>query len=113
MFTQEVTERNTLFDLTENRGKMAEMNQSAEEINSETTNESGAKTLIFVFKTSVRNKKQVKAISEQIQEIQGILTWNFDLTDCDKILRIEANKPVAQQIEQKLHSLLYACEELL
>ena len=67
---------------------------------------------VFVFKTSVRNKKKIQEIAKHFEQIPGILAWNFDLTDCDKILRIEANRNVAAMVEKKLHSLHCLCEEL-
>jgi hypothetical protein len=46
--------------------------------------------MVWVFKTTIKNKVQVRKISPILDELilpQG--KWNFDLEDCDKILRIE------------------------
>lgn len=46
--------------------------------------------MVWVFKTTIKNKIQVRKISPILDELilpQG--KWNFDLEDCDKILRIE------------------------
>jgi hypothetical protein len=46
--------------------------------------------MVWVFKTTVKNKTQVKKVAPLLN---GLLPpsskWNFDLNDCDKVLRIE------------------------
>jgi hypothetical protein len=44
---------------------------------------------IEVFKTNVANKKAAKVILEEIGTRQPEYKCNFDLEDCDKVLRIE------------------------
>ncbi len=46
--------------------------------------------MIFIFKTSVKTKRQVRALHPEIDKILSKAKWNFDLEDCDKILRIES-----------------------
>ena len=46
--------------------------------------------MIFVFKTSVKTKMQVQQLQPHIDTIVPIAAWNFDLQDCDKILRIDS-----------------------
>ena len=47
--------------------------------------------MVLVFKTTVKNKTQVKKVAPLLN---GLLSpcakWNFDLSDCDKVLRIES-----------------------
>lgn len=47
--------------------------------------------MVWVFKTTVKNKTQVKKVAPMLN---GLLLpaakWNFDLSDCDKVLRIES-----------------------
>jgi hypothetical protein len=38
--------------------------------------------------------------------------WNFDLTDCDKILRIDSEENVVLKIIELLNLHNYSCEEL-
>ena len=45
--------------------------------------------MVEVFKTNVRNKTQAKQISAWIKTIFSEARINFDLGDCDKVLRIE------------------------
>jgi hypothetical protein len=47
---------------------------------------------VEVFKTNVAHKQAAKAIIEQIGVYQPQYKCNFDLDDCDKVLRIENAK---------------------
>ena len=67
---------------------------------------------IYVFKTSVKYKKQIHAISKQFEAIENIKKWNFDLDDCDKILRIESATNITAIACHVLHSLNINCVEL-
>jgi len=69
---------------------------------------------ILVFKTNLEDKHHISAARKVLKTIQGILYWNVDLHDCDKILRIEANELILapQRIEQMLIQAGYYCEEL-
>jgi hypothetical protein len=68
--------------------------------------------MIFVFKTSVKTKKQIKAFKPQIDNILLKGKWNFDLEDCDKILRIESEENVVREIQKLLNIHHFYCEEL-
>jgi len=68
--------------------------------------------MIYVLKTSVKYKYQVKIISIELDKIKDLKKWNFDLEDCDKILRIETNKKTIKNICEILNSLNYICEEI-
>jgi hypothetical protein len=54
---------------------------------------------VLVFKTNIRYKKQLNAIQQHISEHPGILKWNIDLKDCDKVLRIESKNIEPVMIE--------------
>ena len=41
--------------------------------------------MIFVFKTSVKTKVQLKKLKPHIDELLPGAIWNFDLEDIDKI----------------------------
>lgn len=45
--------------------------------------------MIEVFKTDIINKKQTKQVVNRLQQKFQDYQINFDLEDCDKILRIE------------------------
>ena len=44
--------------------------------------------MIFVFKTSVKTKIQIKKLKPHIDNLLLTAEWNFDLEDCDKILHL-------------------------
>jgi hypothetical protein len=68
---------------------------------------------VLVFKTNIRYKKQVSAISPHMSNLQGVLRWNVDLDDTDKILRIEATEQCCPRtVEDTLVQAGYFCEEL-
>lgn len=51
--------------------------------------------MILVFKTSVKTKIQLKKLKPHIDHILPRAKWNFDLEDCDKILRIDSDENIA------------------
>ena len=68
--------------------------------------------MIFVFKTSVKTKVQVKKLKPHIDKGLPGAKWNFDLKDCDKILRIDSEENVVLKIIDLLNVHNYRCEEL-
>ncbi len=70
-------------------------------------------TTVLVFKTSVIKRNQVRRLRPLLNRmVNGTGTWNFDLEDCDNILRVETYhlSPVKISRVLKLHGFL--CEEL-
>jgi hypothetical protein len=67
---------------------------------------------ILVFKTDVRSRKRVTALAPHLQRMKGIIKWNVDLQDVDKVLRIECNSIAPAVIENSLQQAGYYCEEL-
>ena len=68
--------------------------------------------MVYVFKTSIEDKKQIKSISKNLNEIQDIQRWNFDLEDCDNILRIVAEKNISKTVCELFSAFNYTCIEL-
>lgn len=68
--------------------------------------------MIFVFKTSVETKLQVQQLQPHIDTILPNAAWNFDLQDCDKILRIDSEENIVLTIIQLLKMNNFFCEEL-
>jgi len=68
--------------------------------------------MIFVFKTSVKTIKQVRKLRPHIDNMRPKVKWNFDLEDCDKILRIEGDENVILPITTLLKIHNFECEEL-
>ncbi|MEL6917204.1 MAG: hypothetical protein AAFO99_05680 [Bacteroidota bacterium] len=68
---------------------------------------------VLVFKTSVTKNKEISRLSPLLNElINSNGRWNFDLEDCDKILRVETLKPHAMPIVTVLQGNGFLCEEL-
>ncbi|MBO9200107.1 MULTISPECIES: hypothetical protein [Niastella] len=67
---------------------------------------------VLVFKTNLRFKKQINAVTPHINNLQGIARWNVDLDDTDKILRIESVDLSPRSVEVTLQQAGYFCEEL-
>ncbi len=67
---------------------------------------------IHVFKTSVRFKKNIKKMEFYFNKMNGIKKWNFDLTDCDNILRIESAENITAEVIELLMEHGFICEEL-
>jgi hypothetical protein len=68
--------------------------------------------MIFVFKTSVKNKLQLQRLKPHIDKILPNAKWNFDLKDTDKILRIDSEDNIVLTITDLLHGHSFSCEEL-
>ena len=67
---------------------------------------------IMVVKTNIRYKTHLKKVLPHLNSTKGILRWNVDLQDRDKILRIEASGIHPQLVETVLKDAGYYCEEL-
>jgi hypothetical protein len=68
--------------------------------------------MIYVFKTSVETKTQVKKLKPHIDKILANEKWNFDLDDCDNILRIDSGENIVLKITALLKIYQFHCEEL-
>ncbi len=66
----------------------------------------------FVLKTSVKTKNQVKKHKPHINKILPNEKWNFDLEDCDKILRIDSEEKIVLKVIDFLNIHKFYCEEL-
>ncbi|MBC7847782.1 MAG: hypothetical protein H7Y10_14980 [Flavobacterium sp.] len=69
--------------------------------------------MIEVFKTNVLCQKEALQIVDTLEKIMTHVKINFDLEDCDKILRIEGNNTFKNKdIINFLKGLGYNCEIL-
>ncbi|KRB55434.1 hypothetical protein ASD98_12170 [Flavobacterium sp. Root186] len=68
--------------------------------------------MIHVFKTSVKNKTQIKKLKPVLDLNFQDIKWNFDLEDCDKILRIESKNNICKKVISLLRSCHFDCIEL-
>ena len=67
---------------------------------------------ILIFTTSVEKPEQVNKVKPLLTAVPAISQWNFDLDDCDNILRIEANDISPRYIETILQTAGFNCREL-
>ena len=67
---------------------------------------------ILVFKTNIRYKKHISALTTHMDNMEGVIRWNVDLDDKDKILRVEARDLSPRMVEHTLLQAGYVCEEL-
>ena len=67
---------------------------------------------VLIFKTNIRYKKHINAIEPHIANQAGVIKWNVDLKDVDKILRIETLNLHPAKIEGLVKNAGYMCEEL-
>jgi hypothetical protein len=68
--------------------------------------------MVYVYKTSVKSNDDINLLKPQLMEQIGKSNWNFDLEDCDKILRLEIDKEKKFEIIKILQEFGFDCEEL-
>lgn len=68
--------------------------------------------MIEVFKTDIRNITTAKAILKILKQSFPSANFNFDLNDCDNILRTESNDNISQQIIEIINNQGFRCEVL-
>lgn len=67
---------------------------------------------IIIFKTNVDSQKQVGKLQLLLNELPLITQCNFDLDDCDSILRIVSKELQPQVICQLLNGEGFHCETM-
>jgi hypothetical protein len=68
--------------------------------------------MVEVFKTNVQKKAQSKKLLCILSEAFPSFKINFDLSDCDKVLRIEGDSMEASRIMILLKEYGFKCEVL-
>ena len=62
--------------------------------------------MIEIFKTNVRTHSEAKKVLSSLKDVLSAVQANFDLQDCDKILRVQfvetADLPVVKIVLTKL-----------
>lgn len=69
--------------------------------------------MILVFKTSVNTPKSILKLAPFLDELLLSSAWNFDLEDCDKILRIDTPTTKPEAVIEILERHGFDCTELL
>ncbi|RZA03983.1 MAG: hypothetical protein EOP47_00865 [Sphingobacteriaceae bacterium] len=67
---------------------------------------------VLVFSTSITATEQISEVKPILKAVRSIKEWNFDLEDCDKILRVVSNDLSPRFIEGLLQNAGYQCLEL-
>lgn len=68
--------------------------------------------MIEVFKTNVQNKDIANQIIEELSSHLPSSYINFDLNDCDCILRIEHGENIIEKVYHVFEKLGHSCEIL-
>jgi hypothetical protein len=68
--------------------------------------------MVEVFKTNVQKKTQSKMLLCSLSETFPSLKINFDLSDCDKVLRVEGDNMEALRIMILVKEYGFTCEIL-
>ncbi|PST82558.1 hypothetical protein C7T94_07760 [Pedobacter yulinensis] len=66
--------------------------------------------MVQIFKTNVKKRKQAQLIVLLLQRQFPSLAVNFDLEDCDRILRVQGDDICCQSIISEMQLFGYACE---
>jgi len=68
--------------------------------------------MVEVFKTNVQKKTQSKMLQGMLSEEFPASKINFDLSDCDKVLRVEGDDLEALRIMTLINEHGFRCEVL-
>lgn len=68
--------------------------------------------MVEVFKTNVRRRKQATMLLAVLSRKFPSFRINFDLEDCDRILRIEGENVCQEKVTELLSENGYQCEVL-
>ncbi|WP_215223905.1 hypothetical protein [Echinicola shivajiensis] len=69
---------------------------------------------VLVFKTSIKKNREIKIVQATLNRlIARDGRWNFDLEDCDNILRVETPNIKADAVLKAIQHHGFHCEELL
>ena len=68
--------------------------------------------MVEVFKTNVQKKAQSKMLLSVLSEIFPSFKINFDLSDCDKVLRVEGDDIKNLRIMMLVKEYGFKCEML-
>lgn len=68
--------------------------------------------MVEVFKTNIQNGRQATAVLNKLIQVFPKCRINFDLTDCDKILRVEGRIASPEKIIEVVTTNGYECQVL-
>ena len=68
--------------------------------------------MILVFKTNVTSKSKALRTAKALERLLPQVRWNFDLEDCDNILRIDSETDVSKFLAAEIRKFGVLIEEL-
>lgn len=68
--------------------------------------------MIYVFKTSVQTDEEIGILKPKLNRLSQSIKWNFDLEDCDNILRVDSPDILPKMIIDLLSKSNFECQEL-
>ncbi|MEM1257573.1 MAG: hypothetical protein AAGH81_03515 [Bacteroidota bacterium] len=68
--------------------------------------------MILIFKTSVRDLKDIEVLKSELNKVPSMVRWNFDLEDIDNVLRVESIQDVSSELVHVLNDKGFECEDL-
>lgn len=68
--------------------------------------------MILVFKTNINSKSRVRQTERALNRILLPASWNFDLEDCDNILRIDSESDISKVLKAEMQKFGILIEEL-
>jgi hypothetical protein len=68
--------------------------------------------MVEVFKTNVRTIREAKRVVQKLAKEFPTHRINFDISDCDRILRVQGENILERKIISIVSELNYTCEIL-
>lgn len=68
--------------------------------------------MISIFKTNVTSSKEAEIISPYLNNLLERFNWTIDLSDCDRILRVDSLDDKNDEVIQVLNHNGFLCIEL-
>ena len=68
--------------------------------------------MVLVYKTTVDTPAKAQKLKPHLDALLKPVKWNFDLSDCDRILRVEGPAHISDTVIQTLLIQGYECIEL-
>lgn len=67
---------------------------------------------VLVFRTSIQDPKDCGKVAEVLMNESNIRRWSVDHDDVDKVLRVESEHLLANDVIQLIRKAGFECEEL-
>ena len=67
---------------------------------------------LFILRTNIDKRSEFLSLKRDLQKIPGVRMCTIDLSDCDKVLRVECENLGIDKIVHQVSSHGFFCEEL-